>query len=55
MAITQIPVRAFNAGEFSPLMEGRTDLDRYPYSLKHLLNTVAIIQGPACRRPGHVG
>lgn len=52
MAITQIPVRAFNAGEFSPLMEGRTDLDRYPYSLKHLLNTVALIQGPACRRPG---
>lgn len=52
MAASHISIRAFNAGEFSPLMEGQTNLDRYPYSLKRLLNTVALIQGPACRRPG---
>lgn len=45
-------VRSFNGGEFSPLVEGRTDLDRYPSSLRQMENTVAAPQGPAIPRSG---
>lgn len=45
-------VRSLNAGEFSPLMEGRTDLDRYPSSCRSLLNAVAAPQGPGICRGG---
>lgn len=45
-------VRAFNAGEFSDLMEGRVDLDRYPASLKEMRDTIAAPQGPAIGRSG---
>lgn len=45
-------VRSFNAGEISPLVEGRTDLDRYPASLRQMENTVAAPQGPAIPRSG---
>lgn len=44
--------RSFNAGEFSPLVEGRTDLDRYPASMRKMVNFVAAPQGPAIRRSG---
>lgn len=43
---------SFNAGEFSPLVEGRVDLDRYPASLRNSKNFVAAPQGPAIRRSG---
>jgi len=45
-------IRSFNAGEFSPMMEGRTDLDRYPSSCRLLYNTVAAPQGPSICRSG---
>lgn len=45
-------VRSFNAGEFSPLLEGRVDLDRYPASLQSLKNYIAAPQGPAISRSG---
>lgn len=45
-------VRSFNGGEFSPLMEGRNDVDRYPASCRALLNTIAAPQGPAIARGG---
>lgn len=45
-------IRAFNAGEFSPLMEGRTDHPKYPASCRVMLNTVAAPQGPAICRSG---
>jgi len=45
-------IRSFNAGELSPLMEGRTDIDRYPASNRTLLNFVAAPQGPAIPRSG---
>lgn len=45
-------IRAFNAGEFSKLMEGRSDLDRYPASLRTMLNYIAAPQGPAIPRSG---
>lgn len=45
-------VRSFNAGEFSPLVEARTDLDRQASSLRQMTNTVAAQQGPAIPRSG---
>jgi hypothetical protein len=45
-------VRSFNAGEVSVLVEGRTDLDRYPSSNRKMLNYVAAPQGPAIPRSG---
>lgn len=52
MAKASPAVRAFNAGEFSELMYGRTDLDRYPASMRRLLNYIAAPQGPAIARSG---
>lgn len=45
-------VRSFNAGEFSPMMEGRTDVDRYTSSCRILHNAIAAPQGPAVCRSG---
>lgn len=45
-------VRSFNAGEFSELLEGRVDLDRYPSSLRKMSNYIAAPQGPAICRSG---
>lgn len=47
-------IRSFNAGEFSELLEGRVDLDRYPSSLRSLVNYIAAPQGPAISRSGTV-
>jgi len=43
---------SFNAGEFSPLMYGRVDYDRYKNGLELCENWVPIIQGPLLKRPG---
>jgi len=45
-------IRSFNAGEFSALMQGRPDLDRYPASMKSMHNYIAAPQGPAIARSG---
>lgn len=45
-------IRSFNAGEFSELMEGRVDLDRYPASVRSMVNAIAAPQGPAICRSG---
>jgi hypothetical protein len=47
-------IRSFNAGEFSPHMEGRTDLENYPSSARIVDNFLTKIQGPAVKRPGQV-
>ena len=52
MAKASPMVRSFNAGEFSELLEGRVDLDRYPSSLRSLVNYIAAPQGPAICRSG---
>lgn len=54
MAKASPAIRSFNAGVFSKLMEGRTDLDRYPASLQDMYNYVAAPQGPAIPRSGTV-
>ena len=45
-------LKSFNAGEFSPLTYGRTDLQKYNSSCKQLVNMIPLIQGAATRRPG---
>lgn len=42
----------FSAGEFSPTMEGRVDVDRYKQGLATCLNYMPTVQGGLTRRPG---
>jgi hypothetical protein len=42
----------FDAGEFAPLTEGRTDLQRYGFACRLLENFLPRVVGPASRRPG---
>lgn len=42
----------FNAGELSPSMEGRFDLDKYANGCKLSENYIQTVQGPAVRRGG---
>jgi hypothetical protein len=43
---------AFNAGELSPLIDGRTDQEKYFSGCKRLRNFIPTVQGPATRRGG---
>ena len=43
---------SFAAGEISPLLEGRTDLDKYKQGLAQLKNMIVMPQGGVKRRPG---
>jgi len=43
---------AFDAGEFAPITEGRTDLSRYGFACRILENFLPRVVGPASRRPG---
>ncbi len=52
MAKATPAVRSFNGGEASALMEGRTDLDWYPTSLRVARNCILTPQGPMIGRSG---
>jgi hypothetical protein len=43
---------SFNAGELSPLMDGRTDQDKYFSGTKRQLNFIPRVTGPTSRRGG---
>lgn len=43
---------SFNAGIFSPLLEGRIDHQKKPASLRAGKNVIGVTQGPALRRSG---
>lgn len=43
---------SFNAGEFSPLLDGRSDLEKYFSACRLLENMIPLPYGPAERRPG---
>ena len=45
-------LNAFDAGEFSTTLEGRTDLTRYNSGCRILENFLPLVVGPAVRRPG---
>lgn len=42
----------FNCGEFSPLLYGRVDSERYKTGLATCFNYINTLQGPIVRRPG---
>ena len=52
MANVDLIQHSFNGGEWSPLMEGRTDLEKYPNSLYRLENFLIDPRGAAIFRPG---
>jgi len=43
---------SFNAGEWSPRMDGQVDHDKYRYACRKMENFVCLPQGPAKSRPG---
>lgn len=43
---------SFDAGELSPLMEGRVDIAKFPNGCYKLENFLPLVQGPAVRRGG---
>lgn len=43
---------SFNAGEWSPELNGRVDMDKYPNACSRMENFYPLIHGPARRRPG---
>src|SRR5690554_348698 len=45
-------IPALNAGEFSPLLRGRVDIDKYARACEKLENFLPQIQGPVKKRPG---
>jgi hypothetical protein len=45
-------IAAFNAGEFSPQMEGRVDTEKYPIAAHIQQNFIALKQGPSTYRAG---
>lgn len=57
MARARLITTAFNAGELSPLLDGRVDQDRYFTGCKTLSNAIPTVQGPARKRGGtrHLG
>jgi hypothetical protein len=52
MANLDIIWNTFNAGELSPLLDGRTDQDKYFAGCSLLRNFLPTVQGPASRRGG---
>lgn len=52
MARASLLLSTFNAGEWSPELHGRVDLDKYRNACRHIENFVLLAQGPATRRPG---
>jgi hypothetical protein len=52
MATTKYSQNNLNAGELSPLLEGRADIDRYFNAVGTMKNWIPMVQGGATRRPG---
>ena len=46
------PVISFSGGELSPLIDARSDVDKYKSGCRILENMIPLIYGPAERRPG---
>ena len=52
MARVSTIITNFRAGEFSPRLEGRIDLQKYNEAAKELTNMISFPQGGITRRPG---
>jgi hypothetical protein len=42
----------FNAGELSPFLDGRLDLEKYNSGCRRMRDWIPMLQGPAAKRPG---
>jgi hypothetical protein len=47
MAKASIAQRSFNAGELSPQLKGRTDLEKYANGCDEMINFLPQVHGPA--------
>ena len=52
MAKASPALTSFNAGEFSPLLDGRIDIQKYPNAATVMENFIPTVQGPIKKRPG---
>ncbi|MGE0830171.1 MAG: ubiquitin-activating E1 FCCH domain-containing protein [Hyphomonadaceae bacterium] len=52
MARDTLTQHGFNAGELSPFLNARSDIDRYAYGARNMVNFIPMLQGPARKRPG---
>lgn len=50
--MANIPILSFNAGELSPQIDARSDVEKYGSGCRHLENMIPRIYGGAERRPG---
>ena len=52
--MANIGIVSMNNGEISPLIESRTDVEKYSSSCRHLENFLGLMYGGVARRPGLV-
>lgn len=52
MARVSPAISSFNAGEFSPLLDGRIDYQKYGAAASYIRNFLPLVQGPITRRGG---
>lgn len=50
--MANVPILSFNAGELSPQIDARSDVEKYGSGCRHLENMIPRIYGGAERRPG---
>lgn len=50
--MADIQIMSFNAGELTPLVDGRSDLEKYYFGCRVMENFIPLPYGPAERRPG---
>ena len=50
--MANIPITSFNNGEVTPLIDARSDVDKYGSSCRNLDNMLPRMYGCAERRPG---
>jgi hypothetical protein len=50
--MANISITTFNAGELSPKIEERADIEKYSSGCRHLENLIPVVYGCVERRPG---
>ncbi len=50
--MVNLPIRSFNSGLLTPLIDARSDVEKYASGCRTLENMIPLVYGPAERRPG---
>jgi hypothetical protein len=50
--MVDLAITSFNAGELSPLLDARADVQKYSSGCRQLVNMIPLVHGPVTRRPG---